>query len=99
MFVIHTPLHSPFYAAHICLLSLQEQPLLPPTCQAVDYCQWPVEACPPDRLKWRQQQQSRVPDLPSVFAPPGFMIERISLRPVGYGAQIKIILFVLLPAA
>jgi hypothetical protein len=68
MFVIHTPLHSPFYAAHIC-------------------------------LKWRQQQQSRVPDLPSVFAPPGFMIERISLRPVGYGAQIKIILFVLLPAA
>ncbi len=26
-----------------------------------------------------------MPALPSVFAPPGFLIERISLKPVGYG--------------
>ena len=64
---------------------LQEQTLLPPTCQAVDYCQWPLESCAPERLKWRQQQHARVPALPSVFAPPGFLIERISLKPVGYG--------------
>ena len=69
--------------------SLQEQPLLPPTCQAVDYCQWPLESTPPDRLKWRQQQHARVPPLPTVFAPPGFLIERISLKPVGYGKTLR----------
>lgn len=65
-------------------VSATEHTLLPPTCQAVDYCQWPLEASPCDRLKWRQLQHARVPPLPTVFAPPGFLIERVSLKPVGY---------------
>ncbi len=65
--------------------AMQELALLPPTCQALDYCQWPLEASPSERLKWRQQQHARVPPLPTVFAPPGFLIERVSLKPVGYG--------------
>jgi hypothetical protein len=38
-------------------------------------------------MKWRRQQHGRVPALSTVFAPPGFLIERISLKPVGYGTM------------
>ena len=57
----------------------QEHSLLPPSLQALDYCQWPIEAQPADRVRWRQQQHARVPQLPTVFAPPGFLIERVSV--------------------